>query len=38
MDVVDYVSEDTLKHNAAIIAAFAYQSAMRDEMMPRSKP
>ena len=38
MDVVDYVSEDTLKHNAAIIAAFVYQSAMRDEMMPRRKP
>jgi carboxypeptidase Q len=35
MDVVDYVSENTLKHNAAIIAAFVYQSAMRDEMMPR---
>jgi len=37
MDVVDYVSEDTLKHNAAIIAAFVCQSAMRDEMMPRRK-
>ena len=38
MDVVDYVSEDTLKHNAAIIAAFVYQSAMLDQMMPRRKP
>ena len=38
MDVVDYVSENTLKHNAAIIAAFVYQSAMRDEMLPRRKP
>lgn len=37
MDVVDYVSENTLKHNAAIIAVFVYQSAMRDEMMPRRK-
>ena len=37
MDVVDYVSENTLKHNAAIIAAFVYQSAVRDEMMPRQQ-
>ena len=37
MDVVDYVPENTLKHNAAIIAAFVYRSAMRDEMMPRRK-
>ena len=35
MDVVDFVAEDTLKHNAAIIASFVYQSAMREEMMPR---
>ncbi len=37
MDVVDYISENTLKHNAAIIAAFVYHAAMRDEMMPRRK-
>jgi hypothetical protein len=37
MDVVDPVSENTLKHNAAIIAAFVYHSAMRDEMMPRRR-
>jgi carboxypeptidase Q len=37
MDVVDYVSESTMQHNAAIIAAFVYKSAMRDEMMPRRK-
>ncbi len=37
MDVVDFVSEDALKLNAAIIAAFVYRSAMRDEMMPRRK-
>jgi Zn-dependent M28 family amino/carboxypeptidase len=38
MDVLDYVAEDTLKHNAAIIATFVYHAAMRDEMMPRKKP
>lgn len=37
-DVVDHISEDTLKHNAAIIASFVYHSAMRDELMPRRKP
>ena len=38
MDVVEYVGEETLKHNAAIIAAFVYHSAMRDEIMPRRIP
>jgi Zn-dependent M28 family amino/carboxypeptidase len=37
MDVLDYMAEDTLKHNAAIIATFVYHAAMRDEMMPRKK-
>ena len=37
MDVVDFIAEDTLKHNAAIIASFVYHAAMRDEMMPRKK-
>ena len=37
MDVLDYVGEDTLKRNAAIIATFVYHAAMRDEMMPRKK-
>ena len=37
MDVIEFMAEDTLKHNAAIIATFVYQSAMRDEMMPRKK-
>ena len=37
MDVLDYMAEDTLKHNVAIIATFVYHAAMRDEMMPRKK-
>ena len=37
MDVIDHVSEDTLKRNAAIIATFVYHAAMRDEMLPRKK-
>jgi len=37
MDVVDFVGEDTLKRNTAIIATFVYHAAMRDEMMPRKK-
>ncbi len=37
MDVVDFIAEDTLKRNAAIIATFVYHAAMRDEMMPRKK-
>jgi len=35
MDVVDFIAEDTLKHNVAIIASFVYHAAMRDGMMPR---
>lgn len=37
MDVLDFMAEDTLKHNTAIIATFVYHAAMRDEMMPRKK-
>ena len=37
MDVVDFIEEDTLKRNTAIIATFVYHAAMRDEMMPRKK-
>ena len=37
MDVLDFMAEDTLKHNVAIIATFVYHAAMRDEMMPRKK-
>ena len=37
MDVLDFIAEDTLKHNAAIITTFVYHAAMRDEMMPRKK-
>ena len=38
MDVLEFMAEDTLKHNAAIIATFVYHAAMRDEMMPRKTP
>lgn len=37
MDVVDFIGEETLERNAAIIATFVYHAAMRDEMMPRKK-
>ena len=37
MDVLDLVTEDSLKRNAVIIATFVYQAAMRDEMMPRKR-
>lgn len=37
MDVLDLVREESLKHNAVIIASFIYHAAMRDEMMPRKK-
>jgi carboxypeptidase Q len=37
MDVTDFIEEDTLKRNTAIIATFVYHAAMRDEMMPRKK-
>ena len=35
MDVVDYVIEDDIKHNAVIVASFLYHIAMRDEKLPR---
>ncbi|MFQ5753369.1 MAG: M20/M25/M40 family metallo-hydrolase, partial [bacterium] len=37
MDVVDLVTENSLKRNAVIIATFVYHAAMRDEMMPRKR-
>ncbi len=35
LDVFEAVSEEDMKVNAVIIAAIAYQTAMRDEKMPR---
>ncbi len=35
MDVYDKVIEADLKHNAVMTAAFAWQAAMRDGLMPR---
>jgi len=35
MDVYDHVVPENLEQAAAIITSFVYQSAMRDEMMPR---
>ena len=37
LDVLDLVTESSLKHNAAIIATFVYHTAMRDELLPRKK-
>jgi carboxypeptidase Q len=38
MDVFDHLIEDDLKQNAAIIAAFVYHTAQRDERLPRKAP
>jgi carboxypeptidase Q len=35
MDTFDHLSIEDLKQAAAIVAAFVYNTAMRDEMMPR---
>lgn len=35
LDTYDHASPDDLKQAAAIIAAFAYQAAMRDQALPR---
>lgn len=35
LDVLDYVSEKDLKQASVVMAAFIYNAAMRDEMMPR---
>jgi hypothetical protein len=35
LDTYDHASPDDLKQAAAIIAAFAYQAAMRDAPLPR---
>ena len=37
LDVIDLVGENSLSHNAAIIASFVYLTAMRDELLPRKK-
>jgi len=37
MDTWDHLVADDLKQAAAIIASLVYQTAMRDEMMPRKK-
>jgi hypothetical protein len=34
-DIIDLVTKDSLKKNAAIIATFVYHTAMRDELLPR---
>ncbi len=35
LDVLEAVNEDDLKTNAVIVAYFVYQTAMRDEKLPR---
>lgn len=37
IDVLEAVNEEDMKVNAVIIAAFAYQTAMRDDKLPRKK-
>jgi hypothetical protein len=37
LDVLEAVNEEDMKVNSVIIAAFAYQTAMRDEKLPRIK-
>ncbi len=34
-DTSDLIKEESMKRNAAIVAAFLYHAAIRDEMMPR---
>jgi hypothetical protein len=35
MDVYDRLQPDDLKQAAVIVAAFVYDAAMRDQMLPR---
>jgi hypothetical protein len=35
MDVYDHLSMEDLQQAAVVVAAFIYDAAMRDEMMPR---
>jgi hypothetical protein len=35
MDVYDRVQEEDLKQASVVMAAFAYDAAMRDEKLPR---
>ena len=37
MDTYDHLIEDDLKSSAAIVAAFVYNAAMRDEKLPRKE-
>jgi hypothetical protein len=37
MDSYDHLIEADLKHSAAVVAAFVYNAAMRDEMLPRKE-
>ncbi len=37
MDVYEHLQQDDLKQAATIVAAFVYDAAMRDEMIPRKK-
>jgi hypothetical protein len=38
MDVYERIIEDDMKQAATIIAAFAYNAAMRDKKLPRKTP
>lgn len=35
MDTYERLMMDDMKHNAVIVATLVYQTAMRDEMLPR---
>lgn len=37
MDTYDHLIEGDLKNSAAIVAAFVYNAAMREEKMPRKE-
>ena len=37
LDIIDLVDQNSLSHNAAIIATFVYHTSMRDEILPRKK-
>ena len=37
MDSYDHLSPDDLKQSATIVAAFVYNTAMRDQKLPRKE-
>lgn len=37
MDVYDYLRKEDLQQSSIILAFFAYQTAMRDRLLPRKK-